>query len=118
MYTIATSLGELDVEDARILSAERQAGDLTLMLDSGTMHLSNGETNRLGEFKLVLMGVSNEEVVSDFGSATGETDLVLPVDLIEVVEFEPGNLTLQGHRRTVPWHSWTIRHETLAVEGA
>ena len=40
----------------------------------------------------------------------------LPLDSVEVAEYQDGKLSLQGYRNGEPWYVWEITSENISVD--
>lgn len=119
MNTIRTDAGEFDLEDARITSIQRLPTAIHLSFSSALLKSPAGDVTEHEDVRASLVGVSGEQITTHLAAGQRTAgDPTYPLDVVEVVKYEPGLLTLEGYRKQVPWHVWSVPFQELTIEYA
>jgi hypothetical protein len=116
---IRTDRGEIDIDDASVIEIIRSGDELRIVVDRGSVHEA-GNVEATGRLSLILRGITRERAVKYIGAGIEQphSDPSHPLDVIEVVDYSRGHLTLQGYLRNEPWYSWELSAQGLAVSWA
>jgi hypothetical protein len=116
MWAIPLPCGELDLEDSEILRVMRSDGRVVIEFDRSRLWNEGASTNIEG-VEIHLEGVTGEDIEADAEELrpSGDSNREVPLNLIEVVEYSPGVLELQGYKNRVPWYVWRIHAAGISV---
>ncbi len=118
---IATDIGQIELDDAKVIDIGRKNDEICIALDGASLweRCSNGSVGwrSLYNVKVILRGVTGDVAEYWVGSGVSapHPNPTYPLDAIEIAEYANGSLMLQGYLNREPWYTWKITAGTCTL---